>query len=102
MGKKTNWTFEMIEGIVREGKFESRTEFKKASPNAYQFAYNREWLDRLIPSKRVNHWTRQRIRELVKKYNITTSGQLRKFNRNAYEACRRNDWFTQVGLTTKM
>ena len=83
---KKKWDFESIKGDA--GKYSSRTEFSKKSPEAYSSAKQNGWLNYVCSHmKHANiKWTLELLKLEAKKYKTRKSFQ--NNSRNAYESSR--------------
>lgn len=86
--KNTKWTFETVKQEAK--KYNSRKEFGRNSPSAYQKALEMEWMDKIC-NHMVNgyvKWTKEKIMEIMG--DSKTMSDIRKKSNSLYVFIKRN------------
>jgi glutamate formiminotransferase len=95
-GGKLTWTYDNVKKEAE--KYNTKGEFSKGSPGAYNSAYREKWLDDVTKHmelyKKPIYWTFDKVKEEAEKYN--TRGEFIKGSPSAYGAAYREKWLDDV------
>ena len=90
------WTKERVFEEARN--YQTRGEFKKGNPTAYQVARKNGWLDEMdwfIEGKRPDgYWTKERVFEKAREYK--SKYEFCKGCASAYQVAKKNKWLEEM------
>lgn len=93
-GKEIKWTKEKIK--IEALKFETRGDFRKNSPKAYDAASRNKILNDVCSHMKyvLNYWTKEKIEIVAKKYNSRWDFQ--RHSPNEYSVAHKHKWLNEL------